>query len=193
VETPEETTTWRNFILKNFATPIAFYVTFHEAGPKPAIALAVIVTLLQVMIHRYYKSSVSPFFIVASGFTILFGGTDLLIQNPRYFRLEPFVQNFVLGTVFLITVLAKIPIAEWFASALPNTIRPHLATIRQSYLRRVTLVWTVYFYLKALLFLYLAFQVNLGELIVLRSIIGGSTLALMIAGEIYYRNRFYRP
>lgn len=178
------------FILLNFATPIAFFVLFQKSGAKSAITLAVGVTCAQLAVHGFRRIKISPFLIVASGFTLLFGTLDLFLNEPRYFRLEPFAQSFILSLVFAISSFTESPIAAWFASSLPASIRPDLGEETHRYLKRVTLAWAVYFFLKALFFLYLAFSVNLGELILLRSVLGGASLVAMFVGELVYRKWF---
>jgi intracellular septation protein A len=175
------------FILINFATPIAFYITFRMYGAKPAIGFAIGVTTLQVLCHWIFRIPFSPFFAIASGFTVLFGVIDLCVESPRFFRLEPAVQNFVIGTVFLGSLTSKVSIISRFANALPKNYRPDLSTTADTYLKNLTIIWTVYLYLKAVIFFYLATNVNLGELIVLRSLIGGGSLALLFVGELIYR------
>ena len=180
------------FIFKNFATPIAFFLTFQAYGAKPAIALALVVTAVTLLIHLIFKLKISPFFMVAAGFTVVLGSIDLVVSTPRFFRLEPFAQNFLMGAVFLVTVLMKRPIAEWFAAALPASVRPELGPGSRGYLQGVTLAWSIYFFLKSFLFLYLALQVDLGRLVILRSVIGGASLAVMFGGELAYRKWFWR-
>jgi len=175
------------FAFKNLAVPIAFYIAFQSFGAKPAILVAISATLIVVLIHAALRIMFSPFFIVASGFTCLFGVMDLIVAQPRYFRLEPFAQNFLLGTVFLVSLVARTPIIAWFAGGLPKNLQPEPGEESAHYMRKLTVIWTAYFYAKAILFLELAFRVNLGELIVLRSIIGGGTLSLMVGGELIYR------
>jgi len=191
--TPSELRSGLAYTFLNFATPIAFYLTFHWFGAKSAIGFGVGVTFVQLLVHWVYRLKFSPFFLLASGFLLAFGILDLFLQTPRFFRLEPFVQNFVIASAFLITVFMRIPLITHFAGALPKKFRPNLsspAAIR--YLRKLTLIWAVYLYSKAALFLYLAFQVNLGDLILLRSVLGGGTLLLMIGGELAYRH-WFRP
>jgi intracellular septation protein A len=178
------------YILINFATPIVFYFAFREWGAKAAIGFAIGVTCIQIFFHWFYSIRFSPFFLVASGFTVCFGSIDLVLDNPRFFRLEPFAQNFLIASAFLFTYFAKIPVIHYFVKALPPKFAPQITTSTATYLRKLTLVWVIYLYLKSLLFLYLAFEVDLGSLIVLRSLIGGGTLALMFVGELIYRKCF---
>jgi uncharacterized membrane protein len=183
---------WWNFVLKNLAAPIIFFMVFRLAGTKPAIAAATAVTLMEAAILLFRGLSFSPFFIVAGVFTVVFGAVDLFITQPRYFRLEPFFQNMILGTVLGIAQLVRIPVAEWFAKALPEYVRPQLGGEMQNYLRKLTAVWVLYFYLKAALYLYLAVKVSLVQLVILRSFIGGGSLALMFFGEVIYRKLVFQ-
>lgn len=180
------------FFFLNLATPLVFFFAFRYLGPKWAIAFAVAVTLVQVAAHVIHRLRFSPFFILSSGFTIVFGSVDLLVAEPRYYRLAPFAENFLLGILFFITLFTERPIISWFAQALPRVIKPDLSELHPNYLRRVTQVWTAYFFVKAFFFLWLAFQVDLAELIVLRSIVGGGSLIVLFFGEILYRRRLKR-
>lgn len=182
-----------SFSLLNFAAPLAFFVLYNLSGPKPAIALAVVSTLIQGGVHIVRRIPMSPFYLTASGFTVVFGGIDLLIASPRFYRLEPFAQNFVLGWTFIISLFTRVSILGWFIAGLPASFRPRFGTEMGGYLRRLTLIWGIYFLAKSLVFLYLAFRVNLGNLILLRSIIGGGTLFMMVAGEVIYRTKIRRP
>lgn len=180
------------FCLKNFATPIVFYVVFEEVGVKAAIAFAVGVAALQTLAHLIFRWRFSAFFILATVFTIFFGGMDLLITTPRFFRLEPFAQNFCVGLLFLVTLGTHRSMIWRLAMSLPHEFRPDLHKESEGYLTRLTLVWAAYFIIKAFCFLYLAFRVNLGELYVLRVILGTGSAVALFFGEILYRKRFRR-
>jgi intracellular septation protein len=178
------------FILRNFAAPLAFIVTFKLFGPKPAIALAIAITIAQVLAHRIHGLRLSPFFYAATGLTVVFGGVDLVIDSPRYFRLEPFAHNFVVGAAFLASLLAGRPILGWFVESLPKRFQPSEEELQGDYLRKLTAVWAVYLLVKAFAFLWLAFRVDLAELILVRSTLGGGSLWLLVLGELAYRKRF---
>ena len=183
---------WANFFVLNFATPVVFFWAFRAHGAKPAIAFAIGVTLLQVLAHWVRRIRFSPFFIIASGFTVLFGTMDLVVASPRFFRFEPFVHNLVVGAAFAVSLILRKPILAWFARELPEEVRPVAGAESERYLRRLTAVWSVYLLVKAFFFLYLALVVDLGTLIVLRSVIGGGTLWLLAAGEIVHR-KWWKP
>lgn len=183
---------WVSFVFQNFLVPVAFFVVFRAQGAKSAIALAVAITLIQVLIQKLRRIPLSPFFLVASLFTIVFGMVDLLLTSPRFFRLQPFLQNFLIGLVFLVTLFRGKPLVEWFAASLPESVKPKEGELDRGYLRNTTWAWTIYFFAKAFLFLWLAYTVDLGELVLLRSLIGGLSLVAMFGAEVFYR-KVVRP
>ena len=175
------------FTLENLLPSLVFFIIYHWKGATAAVAFAVGAAALQIVIQRILQSNLSPVFIIAAGFTIVFGSASLLASNPHFYRFEPFAQNFLLGTAFLVTLLAKATFAEWLMGSMPHQIRPNIEALGVSYFRRLTLVWAFYCFLKAALYLYLSYHVNLGELILLRSLLGGGSIALLVLGEILYR------
>ena len=146
-------------------------------------------TGLQLLFHWIKRRRPTIFFIITTVFIVLFGGVDLLLSTPKFFRLEPFAQNFLIASIFLGTYLARISIFSRLARDLPPKLRPQQA-LPEEYYRKVTRVWIVYLYVKAVVFLILALKVDLGSLILLRSILGGVTLLIMFLGELFYRKRY---
>ena len=176
--------------LINFLVPALFFVVFRLGGTKPAIGFAIGTALIQTLVMKLRRIPISPFFILGAVFTIAFGTIDLFLKTPRFFRLEPAVQSFVMGLVFHGALLMKVPLLERFALALPPLVRPNIENLPASYLRNVTWVWIGYFYVKAAAYLYLAFHVNLGHLIVLRALLGTASVILMIGAEWLIRRHY---
>ncbi len=181
------------FALRNFIVPIVFFVTFRLAGPEPAIAFAVGVAVVQTGVFLRWRIPLNPFFIASSAFTVFFGGLDLVFGGARFYRLSPFFHNLVIGTVLFVSLFTRLSLMEWFAHGLPDRFRPKGGEIGRGYFRKMTLLWVVYFYLKSVFYLWLAFQVDLGELILLRSVIGNISFAIVFLGEIIYRKALRRP
>lgn len=177
--------------LVNFATPVIFYLAFKGWGTKPAISFAVGTALLQIAFHLFYRLKFTPFFFLATFFTLAFGGLDLFITNPHFFRLEPAIHNLVLATILLGMVLARVSVVSYFAEALPEKMRPDFSQVSPRYIKNLTWIWIAYLYLKGLIYLDLAFRVNLGDLIALKAIVGGGSLLLLFIGEVFFR-RFWK-
>ncbi len=168
------------YFFLNLATPATFYWAFHEWGPKPAIGFAVVVSLLQALSHLIFKVRPSPIFIFASGFTVLFGGIDLWLKTPQFFRFEPFAQNFGVASFTLFATLARLPLAYELVKSLPKSIQPKLKGPDDPRLRRLTWIWIFYLYVKSGFYLYLAYRVDLGDLILFRTLLGGGSLGVML-------------
>jgi intracellular septation protein A len=181
---------WVEFARRNLLTPIVFFLVFHALGTKAAIPSAVGITLVQAIHLVIRREEPTPIFLVASAFSLLFGGIDLALTDPRFFRLAPFAQNLAIGLGIFGLAAAGVPVGEWFAASLLERVRPSMDGTLRDYLRRVTYVASAYFVLKAALYIYLARRVDLAELIVLRSVIGNVSLAVLAAAEFLYRRRF---
>lgn len=178
---------WLIFLILNFATPGVFFLVFRMAGAKWAICFALLSTLLQSFAHWIYRRPITPFFGVSSGFTLLLGWMDLVIDSPRYFRLAPGLESFALGILFYGSSFTKTPWAAWFAQSLPGLRKMGLLATGPVYLKKVTRFWAAYFFFKGALFLYVGLRVDLGQLVLFRAIFGTSTLVLMFFGEWAYR------
>src|SRR5690349_20752181 len=115
------------YVLTHFTTPIVFFLTFRWFGAKPAISVAMTAIIIQIFFNWIYGLQFSPFFVIAAVFTLAFGGMDLFIKNPTFYRFEPFVQNFVVGTAFLVTLFREVPLLTHFVLALPARLKPDLS------------------------------------------------------------------
>lgn len=182
---------WAAFLLKNVSVPLIFAAVFRLFGAKPAIGFAAVATALQLLIQWVIRSPISPIFLVASAYTIGFGTVDLLIENPRYFRFEPALQNFTIGLAFLGSLVTGRPIVAWFEKALPESLRKDPALLGPHYYFYSTLAWGLYFLFKTVVFYYAALELELDMLVGFRSVFGGLTLAAMFGGEIWIRKRKY--
>jgi uncharacterized membrane protein len=130
------------------------------------------------------------FFTLATVFTVVFGGMDLLVDTPKYFRLEPFAQNFCIGVIFLATLETRHNMIERLVEAIPEAYRPDMNREGEGYMKNLTRVWAAYFLIKAFAFLYVALRVNLATLYALRISLGSLSALILLLGEIIYRHRF---
>jgi hypothetical protein len=76
------------------------------------------------------------------------------------------------------------------AEARPGANIPQTAEVRR-FFRLFTLIWAAYFFLKALVYLWLAAALPLQEAMALRSIGGGVSLGLMIALSVSQGRRLF--
>lgn len=183
---------WLGFLFKTFTVPLSFFVVFKLYGSKPAISVAILAAFSQGAFERWNRRPLSPFFLVGSFFTLLLGGLDLLGPHPQYYRFEPFAHNLVIALIFLGATLRGFLLLEWFAQGLPTSFRPEMTPELRRYFFKVTWAWIAYLLAKAFFFLWLSSRVDLGELMLIRSIGGGATLVLMVGGEMVIRRIWFR-
>jgi intracellular septation protein A len=167
------------FALAAFGPLIVFWLLALTLGVKAAI-LGSIVFILVDAIWRWRKGlAFTRLYLLVSALTLTFGFVDLVSTSPFMLKYEAAVSNIATGIAFVVGALGEKPILQEVAEqrgesfVVTNEIR--------AFFRLFTLVWAAYFFLKAALFLWMAWTMPMLEAMALRSAIGGVSLGLMIA------------
>ena len=117
--------------------------------------------------------------MLVSALTLVFGFVDLGASSPFMLKYEAAVSNVVTGIAFVVGALGEKSIIQEVAEQRGESI---VATDEvRAFFRLFTLVWAAYFFLKAILFAWMAWTMPMLEAMALRSAIGGVSLGLMIA------------
>jgi intracellular septation protein A len=167
------------FALAEFGPLIVFWLLALTLGVKAAI-LGSIVFILADAVWRWRKGlAFTRLYLLVSALTLTFGFVDLVSTSPFMLKYEAAVSNIATGIAFVVGALGEKPILQEVAEqrgasfVATNEIR--------AFFRLFTLAWAAYFFLKAALFLWMAWTMPMLEAMALRSAIGGVTLGLMIA------------
>jgi intracellular septation protein A len=167
------------FALAEFGPLIVFWLVALTLGVKAAI-LGSIVFILADAVWRWRKGlAFTRLYLLVSALTLTFGFVDLVSTSPFMLKYEAAVSNIATGIAFVVGALGEKPILQEVAEqrgasfVATNEIR--------AFFRLFTLAWAAYFFLKAALFLWMAWTMPMLEAMALRSAIGGVTLGLMIA------------
>ena len=167
------------FALAEFGPLIVFWLLALTLGVKAAI-LGSIVFILADAVWRWRKGlAFTRLYLLVSALTLTFGFVDLVSTSPFMLKYEAAVSNIATGIAFVVGALGEKPILQEVAEhrgesfVVTNEIR--------AFFRLFTLAWAAYFFLKAALFLWMAWTMPMLEAMALRSAIGGVTLGLMIA------------
>ena len=107
----------------------------------------------------------------------------VVLNDERYLRALPVVVNLALFVVFARTLVAGPPMIERFARLQHRT----LPAGAPAYCRRVTVVWSTFFALNALLILWLAVGASLAAWTVYTGVI-----AYLLAGTLFGVELLYR-
>jgi intracellular septation protein A len=165
------------FALAEFGPLIVFWLLTLAFGVKPAI-LGSIVFILADAVWRWRKRlTFTRLYLLISA--LIFGFVDLVATSPFMLKYEATVSNVATGIAFVVGALGEKPIIQEVAEQRGQNFVATDET--RAFFRLFTLVWAAYFFLKAVLFAWMAWTMPMLEAMALRSVIGGVSLGLMIA------------
>jgi intracellular septation protein A len=177
------------FALAEFGPLIIFWTLAATLGVKPAI-LGSILFIVGDAVWRWRKGlKFTRLYLLVSTLTLVFGLIDLASTSPFMLKYEAAVSNVATGIIFVIGALGEKPIMQEAAEQ-----RGHSFVVTKeirSFFRLFTLVWAAYFFLKAVLFGWMAWTMPMLEAMALRSIVGSGSLGLMIAVSVTQGRRLF--
>ena len=170
-----------NLMLLSFAPLIAFYGCEHFFGLKMAIAATVAVTIAEIIYRKIRKEDPGAFFYFIAFTTIIFGLIDVYSSNTSFFKFEPALTNFVTGVYFAWGTWKPKPLMVEFAEKagkLPNPMPPGFL----EYIRIMSWIWVVYFFVKAFAYLYLAGkpETNTMQMMLIRTVAGNVSMFVLL-------------
>jgi intracellular septation protein A len=170
------------YVVVEFGALVVFWVGLYAFGIKPAIAATVAFIVLDGLYRWRWRVEVTRVYVLASALAIVFGAIDLYATNPFMIKYEAVVSNAVVGIFFVLGARGeKSLIQEVVERRGRDGPIPDRADTRY-FFRLLTLLWAVYFFAKAAVYLWLAMILPLEQALVLRTAIGGVSLAVMIVG-----------
>jgi intracellular septation protein A len=177
------------FALAEFGPLIVFWLLALAFGVKPAI-LGSIAFIIADAVWRWRKGlKFTRLYSLISALTLVFGFVDLVATSPFMLKYEAAVSNVVTGIAFVVGALGEKPIIQEVAEQRGESF---VATDEiRTFFRLFTLVWAAYFFLKAILFVWMAWTMPMLQAMALRSAIGGVSLGLMIAISVTQGRRLF--
>lgn len=172
------------FAISNFAPLIVFYAVNHYYDLRTAIIAAIAVSAIEIGFKLITKTPFTGFFKFSVLVTAVFGALDLAIKTPIFFQYEAAVTNVITGIYFGMTVRAsKSFIQEWVEKKNGKPVTDGNAILR---CRILTIVWTVYFFLKAAIYVYVSSHYSLEQAVVIRSGLGSASFYGLLAISIFF-------
>lgn len=171
------------WIFESFGSLLVFYFVEHAYGLVPAIITGVALSVAIVTFQIVREKKPSRMTIFSAVMVVLFGGLDLYFRSGFFIKLEPAIGNFISGSFFLATVLTGKPLI----TELAMQTRGELPERVQRYLRGLTLVWVAFFYLRAAVFMWLAYNATLDQALAVRGVLGPVSFGAMFVGEWIFR------
>lgn len=172
------------WVLQSFGPLVSFYVILKIWGLLPAIVTGLVIGAALVAFEIWRERKVSTLTLFTALSVAVFGALDLKFQTGFFIKLEPALGNVVTGLFFLGTVVAGQPliceIAEKQGEALTARAR--------AYLRKLTIVWGLFFFVRAAGYVWMAYHLTLERALVIRGILGPVSFGALFALELGYRS-----
>jgi uncharacterized membrane protein len=177
------------WILQSFGPIVVFLVVKAALGLRPAIIASLVWSVLDALYVVVWKRDrPTPFFYFSVTTTLVFGVVDLYATNPFLFRYEAALTNVLTGLYFGATVFVGKPLIQEFAEKAKG-VEDIAKPSARAYLRFLTVVWSGYFFAKALTYYYLAqSDLSYERTALIRAALGPLSLGAMLGGE-----RLLRP
>ena len=167
------------FALAEFGPLIVFWSLAAALGVKPAILGSILFIAADAVWRWRKRLAFTRLYMMVSGLTLTFGLIDLISTSPFMLKYEAAVSNLATGLAFVVGAAGEKPIIQEVAEQRgENFVVTHEV---RAFFRLFTLAWAFYFFLKAVLFLWMAWTMPMLEAMALRSVVGSVSLALMIA------------
>jgi len=172
------------FVLESFGPLIAFVVLEHTVSLFAAIIASIVTGVALVALQIARDRKVSPFTAFIAVSVAVFGALDLKYQSGFFVKLEPALGNTFTGLFFLGTVLVGRPIIRELAEKQRGE---KLGERAHGYLRTLTVVWALFFFVRASVYLWMAFRLSIDQALAIRAVVGPASFGALIVGEMGVR------
>jgi intracellular septation protein A len=165
------------------APTLAYLVFDAIAGVRPAIAAAVIFGVIVYIVQRRLRPQITVvrwLMVFSVAFNVGFGIWGLIEGDGKVYWARDFVDNFVLGGVFLLSVVVGRPIVSAVVRETFPAIRDQMPADHRVWIR-LTIVWGLYIALAGVLRWWILDQVSASTYAIIRLPLGwGMGAVLMI-------------
>jgi len=178
------------FVAAEFGPLIIFAAVASTVGVKAAIAASLVVIVGETLLRWRRGLGFTRLYLLVSGLTLVFGAIDLVAVSPFMLAYEAVFTNVATAAAFVVGALGDKPMIQEVAEQRANKAFPDTPAVRR-FFQYFTLVWAAYFLVKAALYAWLAWRLPLVQAMALRSLIGGASLAVMIAVSVTQGPRLF--
>jgi intracellular septation protein A len=177
------------FVLAEFGPLVVFWALALTLGVKPAILGSILFIAADAMWRWWKKRPFTRLYLLTSGLTLVFGAVDLASTSPFMLKYEAAVTNVAVGIAFVLGALGEKPIIQEVAEQRGETIPPTRET--RAFFRLFTFAWAAYFFLKAAFYVWIVRALPMLEAMAWRSVIGSTSLGVMIVVSVTQGRRLF--
>jgi intracellular septation protein A len=179
------------WVLADFGPLLMFWALNLTFGLKPAIAGSVLFILADSLWRWRRRLPFTRIYILASALTVVFGSVDLFSATPFMLKYEAVITNAFTGVAFVAGARGPRPLIMELAEqrqGSPFPKRPDMTRFFQLF----TLLWAAYFFVKAGFYVAVALLMPLTQAMLVRSVVGSISMALMVAVSVTQGRRLFR-
>lgn len=169
-----------SFLISNFGPLIGFYLINLFWGFQVAVIASISLAVAEYIWLKLNQRQIDMFFYFSSGIIVVFGLLDLSIESPFFFKLESSITNLIFAIFFGLSVFKEKSITQIFAEN-QKKISADSSDDKRFFFACFTLLWAFYFLVKALIYLWLNFNLEFENALFLRMILGQASLWVMLA------------
>jgi intracellular septation protein A len=160
--------------------PLAvFWILLWTVDLKIAIGVGVVLLLADAAFRYWRGMPITKLYVLSGGLTVFFGAIDLWAQTPFMLKYEDVITSLVIAAVL-----------GWGARGQKATIQgmveqQHPGAIEDGpdsrrFFKLFTLLWALYFVLKAIVYLWMGAIMPLENALTVRPIVGTVSLGIMM-------------
>ena len=172
------------FVLESFGPLIVFVALEHAVSLYAAIVSSIVTGAILVAIQIVRDRKISPFTMYIAASVAIFGALDMKYQSGLFVKLEPAIGNTLTALFFIGSVLFGRPLILELAQK--QRAEPLSANARR-YLRGLTVVWGLFFFLRASIYVWMAYRFTIDQALAIRSVGSPASFGVMIVGEMGVR------
>lgn len=172
------------YSLKDFFPTIVFLVVNRFYGLKPALLSIITCVFIEIIILRIYNKKISNFFKFFASITIIFGSIDLYLEQVEIIKYEAIVTNICFGIYFYMSLFNNKSLIMEFAQSwklAPEKIDSNL----ERYFRLITITWAFYFFIRAIIYAFIAYNFSFEKFTFIRIVFGKITLVILVLISVF--------
>lgn len=179
---------WIN-IAADFGGLIVFYALLWTLGLKAAIAGTIVFLAIDIFRRWHWKLGFPRIYILSGVMVVLFGGIDLVSDNPFMIKWEAPISSLAFAFIFAAGARGKSMLEELLEQQSGENFDDRLDFRR--FFQLLTWMWAVYFVVKAAVYVVMGEAMPMGRLLEVRPVVGTVSMfalaGLMTQGRLLYQ------
>jgi intracellular septation protein A len=165
--------------LFEFGPLLIFWVLLWTVDLKIAIGVGVALMLADAAWRKWRGLPISKLYVLSAGLTVVFGCIDLYAQTPFMLKYEDVITSIVIATAFAWGARGEKSMIQGVVEQQQGDAFEDGPDIRR-FFKLFTLLWAVYFLLKAAVYLWLGEILPIDQALTVRPVVGMVSLGAMM-------------